>query len=319
MSQEHDLFGRLRLAYLALRVSDLGEWKRFASEMLGVPDPAVRSDGALAYRLDDKVHRFVLRKADSDDVDALGWEVDSEQDFKAVLARAEQAGAHPVSGNEDEAKARHVARLAHFEGPDGVRNELVMGLQSAPTAFQSTLVPGGFRTGAMGLGHAVLVASDAQAAGRFYREVLGMRLSQDMAVRIGPFDIKGVFLHCNPRHHSLALFELPCKTRLQHVMIEANEFRDVGVAWERARRLGIPITLSLGQHPEPDCMVSFYGMTPSGFEFEIGADGKLIDGAHFQPITLHKTSDWGHHPTLRAKWNLISAAVSAKFRRPSVA
>jgi hypothetical protein len=61
-------------------------------------------------------------------------------------------------------------------------------------------------------------------------------------------------------------------------------------------------------------MVSFYAMTPSGFEFEIGAAGRLIDPENFEPISIHATSDWGHHPTIRAKWNLISAAIVNKFK-----
>jgi len=308
------LFGKVRLAYLALRVARLERWKRFAADMLGLPEPAVAPDGALAYRIDDKVHRFLLREDVSDGLEALGWEVDAGEDFEAILARAEQAGARPSAGTDAQARARQVARLASFDGPGGVRNELVTGLASASQPFRSILVPGGFRTGSMGLGHAVLVAKNAEEEGRFYREVLGMRVSQDLDVQIGPFRITGVFLHCNPRHHSLALFQIPARTKLQHVMIEANEVRDVGLAWERARKLGVPITLTLGQHPEPDGMVSFYGMTPSGFEFEIGAAGRMIDPARFEPIKLGVTSDWGHHPTLRAKWNLLSAALAARFR-----
>jgi len=283
--------------------------------MLGLPEPETQDDGTLAYRLDEAIYRFVLRQSENDGIDALGWEVDTPEDFAAVLSRAEKAGARPAE--ESPVRSRDVARLAAFTGPDDVRNELVIGLKRAAAPFRSEAVAGGFRTGAMGLGHAVLVASDPQAAGRFYGDVLGMRLSQQLRVRIGPFLIKGVFLHCNPRHHSLALFDIPARGRLQHVMIEVNELRDLGLAWERAKRLAVPITLTLGQHPQPDGMISFYGMTPSGFEFEIGAQGKLIDPGNFEPIELFATSDWGHHPTLRAKWNLISAAAAAKFRSKS--
>jgi 2,3-dihydroxybiphenyl 1,2-dioxygenase len=313
------MFGKVNLAYLALQVRDLARWRRFATDMLGLPAPGIAADGALSLRLDQRAHRFILRPGNDDDIDALGWEVDSQQDFDAILARAREAGANPVEGDAQAAKARHVQRLVSFIGPDGVRNELVMGLADASTPFASALMPSGFRTGAMGLGHAVLVSGDAHKAAAFYRSVLGMRLSQEFQGGIGPIKVNGVFLHCNPRHHSLALFEMPAKGRMHHVMIEANQMRDLGAAWERAQKLKVPITLTLGQHPEPDGMVSFYGMTPSGFDFEIGAAGQLIDPNHFEPITINVTSDWGHHPTLRAKWNLISAAIAQKFRRKAPA
>jgi biphenyl-2,3-diol 1,2-dioxygenase len=308
------MFGKINLAYLALQVRDPARWRRFAVDMLGVPAPTINDDGTLALRLDDLVHRFILRQGAADDIDALGWEVAEQKDFDGIVARAQAAGAHPAMGDTALCKARHAERLAHFTGPDGVRNELVMGLGQASTAFASKLMPGGFRTGAMGLGHAVLSSTDMHQAASFYRDVLGMCLSQEFHGGIGPIKLGGVFLHCNPRHHSLALFQIPTKGRLHHVMIEVNDMRDVGGAWERAQKLKVPIILTLGQHPEPDGMVSFYGMTPSGFDFEIGAAGKLIDPDNFEPITIHVTSDWGHHPTVRAKWNLISAAIVAKFR-----
>lgn len=308
------MFGKINLAYLALQVRDLARWRQFAADMLGLPAPATNDDGTLALRLDDRAHRFILRQGAADDIDALGWEVANQQDFDGVVARAQAAGANPAVGDAALCHARHVERLVHFTGPDAVRNELVIGLGQASTAFASTLMPGGFRTGAMGLGHAVLSSTDMQQAASFYRDVLGMRLSQELQCRIGPIEIGGVFLHCNPRHHSLALFQIPTKGRMHHVMIEANDLRDVGGAWERAQELKVPIILTLGQHPEPDGMVSFYGMTPSGFDFEIGAAGRLIDPDNFEPITIHVTSDWGHHPTVRAKWNLISAAIVGKFK-----
>jgi 2,3-dihydroxybiphenyl 1,2-dioxygenase len=308
------MFGKINLAYLALQVRDLARWRRFAADMLGLPASAINGDGTLALRLDDRAHRFILRQGAADDIDALGWEVADQQDFDAIVARARAAGANPAAGDKALCQARRVERLVHFTGPDGVRNELVMGLGQAGTAFTSALMPGGFRTGTMGLGHAVLSSTDMHQAASYYRDVLGMRLSQELRCSIGPFEIGGVFLHCNPRHHSLALFQMPTKGRVHHVMIEANDMRDVGSAWERAHKLKVPIILTLGQHPEPDGMVSFYGMTPSGFDFEIGAAGQLIDPENFEPITIHVTSDWGHHPTLRAKWNLIMAAIAAKFR-----
>jgi len=307
------MFGRINLAYLALQVRDLARWRRFAADMLGLPEAAIGNDGTLALQLDDRAHRFILRQGATDDIDALGWEAANQDDFDAIVARAQAAGANPEMGDRTLCHARRVERLVNFTGPDGVRSELVMGLGQADTAFASKLMPGGFRTGTMGLGHAVLSSTDMQRAASFYRNVLGMRLSQEFHGGIGPIKIGGVFLHCNPRHHSLALFQIPTKGRLHHVMIEVNDIRDVGKAWERAQQLNVPITLTLGQHPEPDGMVSFYGMTPSGFDFEIGAAGQLIDPEDFTPITIHVTSDWGHHPTLRAKWNLISAAIAGKF------
>ena len=133
------MFGKINLAYLALQVRDLACWRRFAADMLGLPAPGINSDGTLALRLDDRAHRFILRQAAADDIDVLGWEVSDQQDFDAIVGRAQAAGANPGVGDTHLCQARHVERLVHFSGPDGVRNELVMGLGQAPTAFASKL------------------------------------------------------------------------------------------------------------------------------------------------------------------------------------
>ena len=70
---------------------------------------------------------------------------------------------------------------------------------------------------------------------------------------------------------------------------------DVGMAFDRACRHGVEIVLTLGRHPN-DRMFSFYGRTPSGFEFEYGWGGMLVDDATWQPTIHDRISAWGHIP-----------------------
>ena len=177
--------------------------------------------------------------------------------------------------------------------------ELHVGAEAANTSFASNEVPGGFRTGDHGMGHAVLVARDLAAMERFYVGLLGFGVTERLATKVGPINMRGTFLHCNRRHHSLALFELPLRQRLHHFMLQANDFADVGRAFERARRHKVPLSLGLGQHPDPDATFSFYGQTPSGFDFEIGAGSREIEPAGWQTMKTDVTSTWGHKPKLR--------------------
>jgi hypothetical protein len=50
-----------------------------------------------------------------------------------------------------------------------------------------------------------------------------------------------------------------------------------------------------GRHPN-DGMLSFYGVTPSGFLFELGVDGREVDDRNWEVKTYHSVSDWGHRP-----------------------
>jgi biphenyl-2,3-diol 1,2-dioxygenase len=151
----------------------------------------------------------------------------------------------------------------------------------------------------------------------FYTDVLGFGVTERLATRVGPIDFRGVFLHCNARHHSLALFDLPLRRRLHHFMLQASRLSDVGLAFERARRRKVPLSLGLGQHPDPDGTFSFYGATPSGFDFEIGAGTQTIDPAHWQARATDVTSTWGHEPKLRLQLQMATGLLVSKVWQPA--
>ena len=64
-----------QLGYLGLDVSDLGAWRRFATEVLGLAVGAPQPDGALPLRMDDHNFRILLIEGATDDVAYFGWEV----------------------------------------------------------------------------------------------------------------------------------------------------------------------------------------------------------------------------------------------------
>ena len=103
-------------------------------------------------------------------------------------------------------------------------------------------------------------------------------------------------MHCNGRHHTIAFAAMPGPKRMHHFMIEANDRVDVGCAYDRVLKAGIPMELTLGMHPN-DHMFSFYVKTPSGFAIEFGADGRVIeDEASWEVVTYDRLSIWGHKP-----------------------
>jgi biphenyl-2,3-diol 1,2-dioxygenase len=196
-------------------------------------------------------------------------------------------------------RSRRVRVLHRLFDPAGNRVELFTDPEPTPQAFASQHLPAEFQTGALGLGHAVLVADDLPAMEAFYADALGFGVTERLATRVGPISLRGVFLHCNARHHSLALFDLPLSRRLHHFMLQAVRLSDIGRAFERARRNKVPLSLGLGQHPDPDGTFSSYGATPSGFDFEIGAGTQAIDPLGWKVQTTDATSTWVREPTLR--------------------
>jgi len=103
------------------------------------------------------------------------------------------------------------------------------------------------------------------------------------------------FLHCGPRHHSVAIAQFPAAKRLHHFMLQVRNLRDVGTTHDLCQDEQVPITAALGYHPN-DQMVSFYAQTPSGFQFEFGHGGREIDDDTWQVEVYHAASVWGHRP-----------------------
>jgi 2,3-dihydroxybiphenyl 1,2-dioxygenase len=284
-----------QLAYLAFEVSDLAAWKAFAVDVLGfaISD---ETDRGFALRMDDRAARFFIEQGPADDLAAVGWEVADEATLERAAARLRDAGHDVREGTREEAAARAVVRLLVAHDPAGTRVELVFGPERAAPPATPKLASG-FVTGAQGLGHLVLSAPDPRATAAFYQDLLGFRLSDRIVTTFYGHPVDLTFLHTNARHHSLA-FGGPQPKRLHHFLVEVGALDDVGAALDRAIDGAVRIAQMIGRHPN-DRMISFYAFTPSGFQFEYGTGGRLVDDATWQPVVHDRVSEWGHHPPER--------------------
>jgi 2,3-dihydroxybiphenyl 1,2-dioxygenase len=288
-----------QLGYLGLEVGDPGAWRGFATDLLGLAIGEPRLDGALPLRMDERAFRILLGEGARDDVAFLGWEVADGAALEAMKARLASADVPFRDGSAAEVAARGVREMIVLADPDGVRTEICHGPALATVPFRSNRIGSGFKTGSMGMGHVLLDVRDCATTEKFYRDVLGFRLSDYIDTEFMGMPLHAVFLHVNPRHHSLAFASLGGPKRLHHMMLEVNAIDDVGATFYRAQDLGVPIALTLGRHPN-DRMISFYGVTPAGFLFELGADGREVDDRDWQVRTYDAVSEWGHRPVAPA-------------------
>jgi 2,3-dihydroxybiphenyl 1,2-dioxygenase len=287
-----------QLGYLALNVSDLEAWEKFAPDVLGLQVLPRDPDGSLFLRMDENHHRFVLTQNGADDIGAIGWEVNNQQELAELANQLRASGIEVTAGSPEEARARRVGELIKFNDPSGIASEAYFGpLVDHLNPFHSPRPIGGFVTGTMGLGHIVLRVDDAARSLAFYRDILGMRVSDfiDLKMRRGrPTDsITLSFMHCNPRHHTVAFGQFPGNKRLLHFMLQLNSIDDVGAGYYLAQDRGVPISGSLGRHTN-DHMVSFYMRSPSGFEIEYGFGARTVDDATWKVQRHESGSMWGH-------------------------
>ena len=183
---------------------------------------------------------------------------------------------------------RHVHDLIWFDDPDGNRLELVWKPMVADTPFKPGRPISGFKTGAFGMGHAVLHVKDAHALLPLYRDILGFRVSD---YGLTPYPL--YFFHVNGRHHSFAMVGSG-QTGLHHFMVEFGHLDDVGQGYDLALQDEGRIAYTLGRHTN-DYMTSFYAHSPSGFFVENGWGGRIIDPDTWEPHeTFEGPSFWGH-------------------------
>lgn len=284
-----------QLSYVVGTSSDISGWKAYTTEVLGLELSTDSDDKLLYVRADERHHRIGVKAGHDDDVAYVGWDVASKAALDAAAGALEAAGIDVIQGTPEEAADRHVIDLVHFVCPySGVRMELVVGHEIIfMPRFRPARDLAGFNMGQTGMGHVVLYAEDILGAADFYTRVLGFGVTDFAHLPDGsPF---AVFMHCSPRHHSLAFMHIPgAPRRIQHVMFETKTMDDVGHSYDLCLRRGITST-STGRH-QNDHVFSFYFRNPSGWHFEYGWGARVVDPGSWtaENYVLGSGFAWGH-------------------------
>lgn len=283
------------LGYIGLAVTDFGQWERFGSDILGLQLTQNEPGKLLTFRMDEYAQRVFVEPGAADDLVVAGWEVADAAALANIRCRLEGAGTSVTDGSHELAGKRRVERLIQCVNPNGIQTEIFYGPAYDGAPFFSKALQSRFVTGKQGLGHFVEMTKNRKASLEFYQGGLGLRTSDYIEAELGPnFKTELAFLHCNGRHHSVALVEMPQPPKhIHHFMVEVAEIDDVGLAFDRREQAGIPIVMGLGRHSN-DKMISFYMQTPSGFAVEFGWGAIVIDEATWKVQNYKTTSDWGH-------------------------
>jgi len=234
------------------------------------------------------MQRLLVSNEPGDPLAFIGWEVAARSDLDDYAARLERAGVRVTRATRAVAERRFVDDLIVFDDPAGNRVELFVN----PMLSTEPFVPGrpidGFKTGPLGMGHAVLHVPEIERLLPFYRDLLDFRVS-DYGLKPYPL----YFFHVNGRHHSFAMVGSG-GSGFHHFMVEFKNLDDVGQGYDLAQLEEKRIAYTIGRHSN-DYMTSYYAYSPSGFFVESGWGGRVIDPATWAP---HETYDgpsfWGH-------------------------
>ena len=291
------VFGKAHLGYVVIETQKFSDWRRFGRDAIGMHLDDGPSD-VMRFRLDDNECRFLLQHGPAEDVTALGWHLHDHEAFDTVLARVKGHGVPVTEGTDEEAALRGVERLVRFPGPNGLDQEVFTRARTGAAPLRM-VTGGGFVTGAAGMGHVAITTRKPHQLRGYYDAVLDARLSDYIDETISGLKFKIRFLRVNERHHTVAIAAVngvrlnPIRTRVQHLNIQVAELDDMVGASQRVKQLGFRMALGVGQHTN-DKELSFYAMTPSGFEWEVGWNPIVVDEATWEPATHQGISIWGH-------------------------
>lgn len=318
-TSESSLFNRVRMGYAVIESSKLAEWRNLLGDALGM-QADILPDQSVSGRLDDHERRLLVIPGSSEDLAALGLELTDEAALTLVRARLKQHGIDLHEGLSGDAEKRGVHRYWHFKGPKGLTIELFLDpkLPGQPPRMAAS----GFVTGDKGFGHVAITTTRPEQMKRFWRDIFDIRHSDDVHYPISGVPLIFEFFRFNERHHSIALAYTPrlrldpIRTRIQHLEVQTAALDDLTAAWERCRKLGVPISMKIGQHAN-DKAVSFYVRTPSGFDLEYGWNPLSVNEADWHPEVWDRISAWGHEPAslaLRDRVGQLGHAVVSLTR-----
>lgn len=281
----------LRLAYIGVESPHLAQWQELG-DVIGFQ--SVPADDALFLRMDEMEKRFIVFDGPANDFAFSGFEASGRDEFDRIIGRLRSRDIVVEAGTDEGAALRSVERYAGFRDPAGVRHEIALRCALADTPFVPPFDSAGFVTGDEGIGHVTIPADDPAACEEF-ASILGAGVTDRIAATFGTAEAKVSFLHLNNRHHSLAYARIPWagKSIIDHVMIETTALVDVLKTQTRVVDAGIPVTCSLGEHPN-DHSITFFCATPSAFSLEIGAQGIKVEPESWTTKHYDTVNVWGH-------------------------
>lgn len=278
------------LGYIIVETPHLDAWIEQSHHHVGLQVVEVEAGQRVRLRADEKIQRFVVTKIDGPATMGMGFEVSDAAELRRISQVLEQEGYAVSQGAAEELSFRGVTDMVFFHDPDGVRIEVCYGLAVADTAFMPGRPIGGFRTGDMGLGHVALITEHFDKLSHLYRSIFGFKVSDHT---FAPFRVE--FLHCNPRHHTIGIAHTGTPAKIYHLMLEYNDFDDVGRAYDMALTDPNCIGVTLGRHIN-DHAISFYLKNPDGWMFELGWATRTV-GPDWEAEELEGMSLWGHDRT----------------------
>ncbi|HBN9689344.1 TPA: VOC family protein [Pseudomonas aeruginosa] len=309
---KQDIFGASSMGYAVIESNHLKRWQALLQQGLGLHLQHA-DEQLLAFRMDQHQRRLIVKRGTAEDFAALGWQLRDQATLDIVRQRLKARGIAIQESTSAEAAERGVARFWRVIGPKRLAIELF--IEPLTTDEPLNMLSRGFITGAAGMGHLAITSRRGKDMRRFWQEIFDARQSDTIVEQLGGVTLDIEFFRVNPRHHSIAIAQVrsmpidPIRTQAQHINLLVTSVSELTAAFLRCRQLGFEMAHEIGEHPN-DREQSFYVLSPSGFEIELGWNALEVDEASWQTATYQGISLWGHKPQKLGTWQKLKTNLS---------
>lgn len=283
-----------RLGYIALNVSDLARSRAFLTDIAGLDEVGPGTNGEILFRCSPNHHDIILHQDADPGLRRVGWEMESSDALEILARRLKDEGLalHLVDAATLDAQDQEAAY--RFRDPfTGSTIEIYAARHGEDFDFRQSLAK------IQRLGHFVVTVPDADAAVRFYTEVMNFRISDSVP------DVL-TFMRCfpNPFHHSFGVAQGGVakgeRASLHHVNFMVSEIDDIGRGLVRFRKNDVPIVYGPGRHPPSDS-IFLYFLDPDRLtlEYSFGMEEFAEIGprpARVLPMNADTFDYWGNVP-----------------------
>lgn len=266
------MIGVKKISHASYEVPDLERQIEYYQNILGLTLTGRDKDSVyLANTLDH--HAVILKHGPQARCTAIGFQIGPDDDLDAF---EKQTAAKGIRTTRKKDAAPTVGDMVTFEDIKGTVMEVFKQSEQQRQPFQPNgIVP-------HKLGHVAFHVTDAQAATRFYCDVLGFRVSDWM----GDFFS---FLRCGPDHHTINLVETG-KNKHFHTAFELRDWAHMQTACDFLSRNGYKILWGPGRHGIGHNLFTYH-RSPNGLITELFAElDQMQDESlgYFAPRPWHR-------------------------------
>jgi catechol 2,3-dioxygenase len=271
--------GISHLGHVEIRCPDLELCAAYYTEVVGLREVARQGDHVYLKGWDEHDHHsVVLSYAPRYGIEHIGWKCDDIDDLERYETRLEKAGCivERVRPGEELGQGDAI----RFEAPSGHTMEIYRYMERVGNGLPK-FNPPPMPNDLVGiapprLDHTLVLAEDVPEAGRFMREVLDFRVTEQLVSNEGHQLI--VFLERSHSPHDIA-FTRGVNGGLHHFAFWLDSWSDVGRAADTLRMNGVEIDIGPTRHGITRGH-TIYFWDPVGNRNEVFSGGYHVDPDH---------------------------------------